>query len=755
VAGTAAEAARAEGRRERYDLPVTGMTCAGCVANVERALSRTPGVETALVNLATEKATVVLDPGRVSLDRLAESVRRAGYGLILPEPGAVDAQDAARKAERAEIVRRFAIAAVLGLPVLVLGMSHGTLSVPGDRWIQLVLTTGVMVLAGGCYFRRAWAALRHATADMSSLVALGTGAAYLYSCVATIAPQAVSAGSSGGHDEMPPVYFEAAAGILVLVLFGKLLETGARVETSAAIRKLARLQVRSAHVVAGETEEERPLEALALGDVLAVREGESIPLDGVLVSGGSAVDESALTGESVPVVKRPGDEVFGGTSNGAGAFRMRVTRIGRDTVLQQIVRMVEEAQGSKAPVQRLADRVSAVFVPIVLFVALATVAAWLVFGPPESRLTLALVNGVAVLIIACPCAMGLATPTAILVATGRGASIGVLVKGGGALESAARVDTVVFDKTGTLTEGRPEVAAVETAPGFEADGMIRLAAAAESGAHHPFAEAIRREAARRGLSIPAAASFEGIAGSGAVATVEGHAILVGRGGWLEDAGVEIADLASYEAAWANDGRTPVLVAVDGVLAGGFAVADPVRPGAAEAVAAARSLGCEVILLTGDRAGVARAVADRTGIRRVIAEVLPGGKADEIARLRSEGRRVAMVGDGINDAPALASADLGIAMGTGSDVALAASDVTLVGSDPRAVPGALRLARRTLATIRQNLAWAFVYNVLGIPVAAGALYPLTGRLLSPVVASGAMALSSVSVVLNSLRLRSFR
>ena len=739
--------------RERHDLPVTGMTCAGCVSSVERALAATPGVERALVNLATEKATVVLDADTTTLEQLAASVRRAGYGLILPEPGIKDAEERARKAERDATRNRFLVAAVFGLPVLALGMSHGALAIPGERWIQLVLTTIVMTFAGGGYFRRAWAALRHGTADMSSLVALGTGAAYVYSLVATLAPSWVAAGSQG-HHAMPPVYFEAAAAILILVLLGKLLETGARAKTSNAIRKLARLQVRSARRVEGGGERECAIDLLRVGDVLAVRNGEAVPLDGIVVLGSSSVNESMLTGESRPVPKSAGDEVFGSTINGSGAFRMRVTRVGADTVLRQIVRMVQEAQGSKAPVQRLADRISAIFVPVVLLIAVGTFAAWMALAPPETRFTLALVNAVAVLIIACPCAMGLATPTAVLVATGRGAELGVLVRGGEALEAAGRIDTVVFDKTGTITAGKPSVTDVVTAPGRDVDALLRLCAAAEAGSTHPLAEAIVAEARGRGLAVPVASSFESIAGSGIVARVEGAAVMAGRGGWLEDAGVATDRLVGEATALAAKGRTPVLVAVDGMLAGVLGITDPPREGAREAVASLLAMGCRVALLTGDRRETAEAVAREVGIETVVAEILPGGKADAIRRLRAEGRRVAMVGDGVNDAPALAVADLGIAVGTGSDVAIAASDITLVGADPRGVVVAIALSRRSLRTIRQNLGWAFVYNVLGIPLAAGALYPWTGWLLSPVVASAAMALSSISVVTNSLRLRGF-
>jgi P-type Cu+ transporter len=740
--------------RERHDVPVTGMTCAGCVASVEAALRAVPGVLRAVVNLATEKATIILDPEVATLPALAESVRRAGYGLILPEPGVQDAELHARAAERAATRNRFVVAVVFGLPVLALGMSHGALTFPGERWMELAAATIVVVYAGGGYFRRGWAALRHGRADMNSLIALGTGAAYAYSLVATVDPALVIPPGAGSH-AMPPVYFEAATGIVILVLLGKLLETGARARTGTAIRKLARLQVSSARVVVDGVVRERALDELRAGDILAVREGETVPLDGVVAEGGSYVNESLLTGESRPVDKGPGDEVFAGTINGSGAFRMRVTRTGADTVLQQIVRMVDEAQGSRAPVQRLADRVSAVFVPIVLLIAVITFVTWMALGPQETRLTLALGHAVAVLIIACPCAMGLATPTAVLVATGRGAELGVLIKGGAALEAAGTIDTVVFDKTGTITAGRPAVTDVLTVPGHDANALLRRAAAAESGSTHPLAGAIVAEARRRGLEPSPALRFESVAGCGIVAEVEGRAIHAGRAGWLEDLGIAIGALAEPAARLAAAGRTPVWVAEHGELAGLIGVADPLRDGAREAVTALRAMGCGIVLLTGDRRETAESAAREAGIETVVAEVLPGGKAEEIARLRSLGRRVAMVGDGVNDAPALAIADLGIAIGTGSDVAIAASDVTLVGADPRTVAVALELARRALRTIRQNLIWAFVYNVCGIPLAAGVLYPATGRSLSPVVASAAMALSSVSVVANSLRLGRFR
>ena len=728
------------------------MTCAGCVASVERALAAVPGVERAMVNLATERATVIVDSRQVDVADLADAVRRAGYGLIVPDAGAVDAAERARAAERRETRRRFFVALVLGVPVVVLGMGHGLWRVPGERWIELVLTTGVLIFAGGTIYRRAWSATRHGSADMNTLIALGTGAAFLYSVVATAAPRAVLPAATGMHE--PPVYFEAAAAIVILVLLGRMLETGARARTSAAVRKLARLQVKTARAIEGDREIERPIEDLRVGDTVVVGEGESVPVDGVVVAGGSTVDESLLTGESRPVTKDLGHEVFAGTVNGSGSFRLRASRVGRDTVLQQIVRMVEEAQGSKAPVQRLADRVSAVFVPIVLGLALVTFAAWMALGPAETRLATALVNAVSVLIIACPCAMGLATPTAVLVATGRGAELGLLFKGGAALEVAGGIDVVAFDKTGTLTAGRPSVTDVVPADGFDEMRLLAIAAAAESGSRHPLGEAIVAEARRRGIEPRALDRFEAVAGSGVSARIAGQQALAGRIGWLEDAGVNIGPWEEGVSKLAAAARTPVLVSLDGRVAGLLGISDPVRDGAAETIAALREMGCEVVMLTGDRQATADAVAASIGRPTVVAEILPGGKAEEILRLKASGRRVAMVGDGVNDAPALAAADLGVAVGTGSDVAIAASDVTLVGSDPRGIPASLALSRRALRTIRQNLGWAFAYNILGIPIAAGALYPWTGWLLSPVIASAAMALSSVSVVSNSLRLRTF-
>jgi Cu+-exporting ATPase len=741
----------------RADLPVLGMSCAACVSHVEKALNDMPGVRSATVNLATQRATIVFDPAVTEMEALAASVKNAGYTLVLPASGEEpDPELLARREETTLARRRFLVAAACSIPVLLLGMSHGLLHVRGSSWIQLVLTIPVLFYSGGPYFARAYSALRHRTSDMNTLVALGTGAAFLYSVVATVAPELVTA-SSGAHERSsPPVYFEAAAGIVTMVLLGRLLETRARARTSDAVRKLARLQVRTARLVFGDGEVEVPVEQLGIGDIVAVRPGEKIPVDGEVVEGFSRVDESMLTGESMPVAKRPGDPVVGATLNRTGAFRFRVTRIGEDTTLQQILRLVREAQGSRAPIQRLADRVSAVFVPVVLGIALLTLAAWLAWGPREARFSIALVNAVSVLIIACPCAMGLATPTAILVATGRGAELGILLKGGEALDAVRRIDTVVLDKTGTVTAGTPTVTDLipdPSGPGVEE--MLRLAASAELGSEHPIGEAIVEEARARGLPLKPPAALEAKPGRGLAARVEGRHVLVGNRLLLGEEGVRTEDASERAEALAMEGRTAVFIASDGRLLGLIAIADPIREGAREAVESLHAMDLDVVLLTGDRRGAAEAAAREIGVRRVIAEVLPDRKVEEIARLQSSGRKVAMVGDGINDAPALARADIGVAVGTGTDVALAASDITLVGNDLRGVVSAIALSRRTLSIIRQNLFWAFGYNVLGIPLAAGVLYPSTGWLLSPVFASAAMALSSVSVVSNSLRLRRFR
>ncbi len=763
----------------RVDLPITGMTCAACARRIETRLGRAPGVQRAAVNFATERATVEYDPASTAPPQLVGVVEALGYG-VRPAP-AVDAApgasaDAAGEPpdEAAALRRRLWVAAALTLPVLAIAMAHGRVpAVDPARhawvsWLQLVLTTPVVLYGGRPFYRAAWAALRHGAADMNTLVALGTGAAYGYSAAATVAPRLFAGTPAAAHGGMagmaaagaPPVYFEAAGAIVTLILLGRLLEARAKGRTGEAIRRLAGLQARTARVVrtdaAGdERDVDVPVEAVLPGDVVRVRPGEKVPVDGRVLAGGSAVDESMLTGESVPVEKGPGDEVFGGTVNATGGFTFRATKVGRDTALQQIVRLVEEAQGARAPIARLADVVSGIFTPVVLGVAVATFVAWCVFAPPGTRVASALVAAVSVLIIACPCALGLATPTAIVVGTGRGAENGVLIKGGQALETAHKLRTLVLDKTGTLTEGRPALTDVLPAADVAADELLALAAGAERGSEHPLGAAVVRGAEARGLRVAPPTAFRAVAGRGVEATVDGRRVLVGGAEWLRGEGVAGVEEGAADAL-AGEGKTPMYAAVDGRFAGVLAVADRVRPEARAAVAALRAMGLDVVMMTGDNRRTADAVARAVGIDRVLAGVLPAEKAAEVRRLQAGGTRVVgMVGDGINDAPALAQADVGIAIGTGTDVAIQASDVTLLRGDLRGVVTAIALSRATIRTVRQNLFWAFAYNAVGIPVAAGLLYPWTGWLLSPVLASAAMSVSSVSVVANSLRLRRFR
>ncbi|MFL6227361.1 MAG: heavy metal translocating P-type ATPase [Pyrinomonadaceae bacterium] len=771
---------------ERADLNVTGMSCAACARRIERALARQPGVLSAGVNFATSRATVEFDAGATSRSRLAQTIKETGYGTMPETPRAgvrgesaardtgPDAEQAARAAEYRELRRKFLIAALLSLPVLVVAMSHGQLPLlnfAGVNYLQLALTTPVVFYCGAQFYRGAWAALSHRAADMNTLIATGTGAAYLYSVAATLAPQLFAGATpdkathgmgamneaAGAARAMPPVYFEAAGVIIALVLLGRMLEARARGKTGEAIRRLLNLQPKQARVARAGVERDVPVEEIVAGDVVVVRPGERVAVDGLVEEGASAVDESMLTGESMPVEKRVGDEVFGATINKTGSFRFRATKVGSETALQQIVRLVEEAQGSKAPIARTADAVSGVFTPVVICIAIVTFVVWFVAAPTEARFTTALVQFVSVLIIACPCALGLATPTAILVGTGRGAQAGVLIKGGEALETAHKLDTIVLDKTGTLTRGRPALTdVVAVADSLSDDELLRLAAAAERGSEHPLGEAIVRGAEARGLNVGTASTrFNAVAGHGVEGEVEGLRVLIGNAALMKERGVVVNEFDGRAARLAGEGKTPIYVAVADRLAGLLGVADELKPESQAAVASFRRMGLEVVMLTGDNRRTADAVARSLGITRVLAEVLPDAKAEEIKRLQREGRKVGMVGDGINDAPALAQADLGISIGTGTDVAVEASDVTLVGGDLSGVVAAISLSRATVRTIRQNLFWAFAYNVVGIPVAAGALYPLTGWLLSPVIASAAMSLSSVSVVANSLRLRGWR
>ncbi|WP_342377359.1 heavy metal translocating P-type ATPase [Myxococcus stipitatus] len=741
------------GALERMDLAVSGMTCAACARRVERTLSEVEGVQECSVNFATRKASVVFDAKTTSVHTLTEAVASAGYQAEVPTAeGTRDADSAEEKGLR----RRLAVAVLFGLPVVVMAMSHGALDFPGSNWVQLLLTLPVIAYSGAPIFKAAWAALRHRSADMNVLVALGTGTAFLYSVVATQWPTLGASGEHAGHGDHGaalPVYFEAAAAVIGFVLLGRFLESRARTRAGDAIRRLQALAPANATVLRDGVEREVALSQVRVGDQVVVRPGQSIPVDGSVVEGASSVDESMLTGESLPVGKTAGAEVFAGTMNGTGRLVFRAAKVGTDTALQQIVQVVERAQGTKAPIARLADVVSGVFTPVVLLIAIATFAAWFVLAPEETRLTMAVLNTVAVLVIACPCALGLATPAALMVGMGRGAQLGVLVKSAASLEGASHIDTVVLDKTGTLTQGRPAVVRIITSGELTEQDVLALTAGAESGSEHPLARAVVAEATARGLKMGKPESFTATPGHGVEAMVDGRRVFVGSRRMMERHGV--SGSAEAERALTEDGQTPVLVAVDGTWVGAIGIADAEREEAASAVQALRNMGMHVVMLTGDHEGPASRVARKLGIDRVFAGVLPEGKAHVVRTLQAEGRKVAMVGDGINDAPALAQADLGVAMGTGTDVARDAAGVALLRSDLRGLPAALGLARSTMGVIRQNLFWAFLYNALGIPVAAGLLYGMTGWLLSPMLASLAMSLSSVSVLLNSLRLRSLR
>jgi P-type Cu+ transporter len=743
-------------------LPVEGMTCASCVNRIERFLKRTPGVEDAVVNLATEVATIRFLPDQVGRAELVGAIEAAGYDVRpiaagASEPGDATqredaAVDAARTREARDLLLRAAVSIAIAVGIMALMFLGRSMPMEDLNLIAILPATFVQVWAGGRFYRAAWRAGRHGAANMDTLIAIGTSAAWGYSVVVTLAPSfAISAGLE------PAAYFDSSTIIIGFVLLGRWLEARAKSQASGAIQRLLALEPPTARVVEGSTERDVPLAAVQPGDLLRVRPGDRVPVDGRVVSGASAVDQSMLTGESMPIEVAPGDEAIGGTLNIAGSFVLRATRVGRDTALARIVDLVRQAQGSKAPIQRLADRVSEIFVPIVLVAAAITFVAWYALGP-EPRLTLALTAFVSVLIIACPCAMGLATPTAIMAGSGRGAEAGVLIRGGEALEAAHRVDTIVFDKTGTLTEGRPTVHGIHAVPGFDETAVLDLAGSLEAGSEHPAGEAIVERARAAGVGTRPITDFRAIAGRGVEGNVDvdGQArrVLVGTRSLLTSEGVELGEAAGEIAGAAQSGAGVALVAVDGRLAGWLTLRDRVKAEAAAAVAEARSAGIDVWLLSGDGRAVTESIAAEVGIApdRVLAEVLPEDKAAEVTRLRREGRVVAMVGDGINDAPALATADVGIAIGTGADVAIEAADVTLVGGDPRAVAAAIRLSRATMRVVRENLGWAFGYNVVLIPVAMGVLYPVIGVLLNPGLAAGAMALSSVSVVLNSLRLR---
>jgi Cu+-exporting ATPase len=724
------------------------------------------------VNLAAESATVRFDPARVGIVELAAAVDAAGYvartdqlataGLERDIRAAADARserDVTAAANLASLGRRLAVAALLSLPLLG-GLARMTVApflpdILGEPLVQLALATPVQVYAGWPFYRGAWRALRGRAADMDTLIAVGTSAAFLYSLATIVAPGFFRDAGIGAGETGLPLYFDTAAAIITLILLGRFLEARARVHTTDAIRRLIRLAPRTARVVRGESDVDVPVTEIRPGDVIRVRPGESFAVDGVVIDGASAVDESMITGESLPVSKRADDLVIGGTLNMSGTLSFRATRVGADTVLARIIRLVSDAQGSRAPIQRLADVVTGWFVPAVLGLAALTFVVWFMAGPAPA-FNLALLNTVAVLIIACPCALGLATPTSIMVGTGKGAEAGVLFRNAEALERLGSVKVVILDKTGTLTEGRPRVTDVIRAAGAPSEErVLQLAAAAERGSEHPLAEAIVREAVERGLTLPDAVGFVATAGGGIEASTDTKLLRVGRPGFLSSAGIAVGDLQEAADRLAADGRTPVFVAIDGRAAAVLGIADTLKAGSADAVAELHNHGLEVVMLTGDNRRTAEAIARAAGIDRVLADVRPEGKADAVRGLQTGAKPVAMVGDGINDAPALASADVGIAMGSGTDVAMEAAGITLMSGDLRGVVTAISLSRATMANIRQNLFWAFAYNVVLIPVAMGVLYPFTGILLDPILAAAAMALSSVTVVSNALRLRRFR
>lgn len=764
-------------------IPVEGMTCAACQAGVQKALARQPGVQDAAVSLMMKSAAVTFDPDQVSPEQLVEAIRNTGYEAALPSPGASafaeqEARDRAQEQELRTLRTKAIASGGVGIVAMLASMplmapsghaAHGPVADPFMRWAMqslspslerwlpwlyqidsrllsyalLVVTLWVMAWAGRHFYTRAWASLRHRSADMNTLVALGTGAAFVYSVVATVAP-----GLFLAHGVNPDVYYEAAVIIIALILTGNTLEARAKSRTATALRALASLQPRTARVVRDASEIDVPVEEVQRDDVVVLRPGEKVPVDGTVLAGESAIDESMLTGESMPVAKGPGDALIGGTVNRLGALRLRATTVGEESVLARIVQLMRDAQSSRAPIQNLADRVSAVFVPVVLVLALATFVVWLV-AAEQAPAVRAFAAAVAVLIIACPCAMGLAVPTALMVASGRGAQAGILIKGGEALQRAGEVTTVVLDKTGTVTEGRPTVTDVVTTD--QGSDLLRLVAALEASSEHPLADAIVRYAKEKGLAWEPAESFQSVTGKGAIGVVAGSALAVGNEALLADYAVRTEPLRGEAERLAAEGKTVVFVARDGELAGLLAVADPIKDTSRAAIAKLRSLGLDVVLLTGDNRRTAEAVARQAGLDRVVSGVLPEGKVAEIERLQKLGAVVAMVGDGVNDAPALAQADVGIAVGTGTDIAIEASDVTLMRGDLGGVAAAIALSRRTMRIMKQNLFWAFAYNVLAIPVAAGALYPAFGLLLSPILASAAMAGSSVSVVTNSLRL----
>ena len=727
-------------------LGIRGMHCASCTGKVERALYATPGVVSASVSLASEDALIEYHADQTDPAALRTVITAVGFEAAQREDGHADADQRYQQAEQAELKIKLLVSAVLTLGIMLGSM----LRIPllSHPLVLLLLTTPIQFWVGWQFYQGAWASARHGMSDMNTLIAVGTSAAYGYSLMAVLAP-----GLFGAIGQAPQVYFETAAMIITLILLGRFLEARAKGRAADAIQRLLELQPNTARVVRDGREMEIPVTHVRVGDTIAVRPGEKISVDGRIISGVSAVDEAMLTGESMPVDKQPGDSVVGATLNKTGAFTFQATRVGKETTLAQIVHLVRQAQSSKAPIQRLADTIASYFVPAVISIAMLTFGAWMLFGP-EPALSFAIMNFVAVLIIACPCALGLATPTAIMVGTGRGAEQGVLIKSGDALERMHAVTTVVFDKTGTLTTGQPEVTSVIAVSGSEAE-LLRLAASVEQKSEHPLGQAIVRHAQSQELSLIEVETFQATPGQGVMASVGEKTVLIGNRRFCQEHSINLSQLETAAESLAQSGKTPMFMAVNGRAVGLIAVADVLKAGALNALTRIRQLGLNPVMLTGDNRRTAEAIAQQAGIAQVVAEVLPEDKAAEIARLQANGQVVGMVGDGINDAPALVQADVGIALGTGTDVAIDAADITLIRGDLQGVVTAIRLSRRTMQVIRQNLFWAFFYNAAGIPIAAGVLYPFFQLVLNPMVAALAMALSSVSVITNSLRLRAAR
>jgi Cu+-exporting ATPase len=743
-------------KMEKTVLPIQGMTCASCVNRVEKALSSLKGVVGVNVNFATERATVEYIPEEVTVRNLKRVVQEAGYQVLeLREEDIVEKERLLREQDLSRLKWKFIIGAILLGPILVL-MYGGSLL---EKWfglskeinffIQFLLATPVQFWVGWQFYVGFWKAAKHKTSDMNTLIAVGTSAAYLYSLIVTFGPHLIMV-----EGLMVDVYFDTSAAIIVLILLGRFLEARAKGRTSEAIKKLIGLQPKTARVLRNGNEVDIPVEEVTPGDVVTVRPGEKIPVDGSVKEGYSSVDESMVTGESLPVEKKAGDTVIGATMNKTGTFKFEATKVGRDTVLSQIIRLVQEAQGSKPPIARLVDVIASYFVPVVIGIAILTFIIWYLFGP-HPALTYAFLNFIAVLIIACPCALGLATPTSIMVGTGKGAENGILIRGAEALETAHQLNTIVLDKTGTLTRGEPSVTDIIEGEKFSKKEILTLAASAERGSEHPLGEAIVIKAKEENLSLLDPKDFQAIAGYGIEAMINSKKVLLGNIKLMEERKVFLNGFLEKAEHLSSEGKTPMFLAVEGEAAGIIAVADTLKENSKEAVGALQRMGLEVVMLTGDNERTARAIAHQIGIDRVLAEVLPEMKAEEVKRLQAEGKKVGMVGDGINDAPALAQANVGIAIGTGTDVAMESSDITLIGGDLRGVVTAIALSKATIRNIRQNLFWAFAYNTILIPVAAGVLFPFWGILLNPIFAAGAMAFSSVTVVTNALRLRKFK